>query len=140
MATTKLYYTKAKNLESLPVTAGNIIFVIDENMVCLDIAEQRFYYHGIKIFETDAERLEAPFVQDGFYLVAETNVLWRWRDGWIRLTSAEDNPIYYGNTEEDFPNEGEEEKLYFTDNGIYNWKTQLNKYNLIANANTWDGI
>jgi hypothetical protein len=46
----------------------------------------------------------------------------------------------YADTEEDFPVVGEQDRLYYTDEGIYNWKSQLNKYNLIANANKWESM
>ena len=136
-AQAKLYYTKQKYLDSLPVANGNIIFVPESNMVCLDMSDQRFYYHTIKIFATEEERLETPFPNEGFYYVEQTGVIWRWKDTWRQITPRNIFPIYYGDTEEDFPEEGENNLLYYTDNGIYNWKKQLNEYNLIANANRW---
>ena len=47
-----------------------------------------------------------------------------------------DPVVIYGVDESEFPQIGKNNTLYYTDNGIYNWKDQDDKYNLIANANT----
>lgn len=141
MAQSKLYYTTPERLESLPVTNGNIIFVPDGNMVCLDFKDTRFTYQTIKVFATEEERRNTPFLNDGFYFVAETNVVWRWTgDSWKKVTPSNLQPTFYGETKDLFPEEGNTDSLYFTDDGIYNWKAQFNEYNLIANANTWESI
>ena len=139
-AQAKLYYTKRKYLDSLPIANGNIIFVPESNMVCLDMSDQRFYYNTIKNFATDRERAEIPYPNEGFYYVEETGIIWRYKDAWRQISSNNVSPIYYGNAEEDFPAEGEDNTLYYTDEGIFNWKKQLNKYNLIANANRWQQV
>lgn len=54
----------------------------------------------------------------------------------MKLSSNNDNSVVEAEKEDDFPQEGINNTLYYTDNGIYNWKSQSNKYNLIANANT----
>ena len=74
-AKAKLYYTSSKYLDSLPVKNGNIIFVPDSNRVCLDMREQRFEYKVIKELDTDEERREIPFPNEGFYFVKETNII-----------------------------------------------------------------
>jgi len=142
MAIRKLIYTTSTKLDVLPQADGQIIFVPDDNIVALDMKSQRFVYKTIRTFETDAERLEAVFLAPGFYYVDETNILWRFTVNkiWRQVTPTNIAPIIYGETEEVFPEIGEEGVLFYTDKGIYNWKPQLSKYNLIANANTWDGI
>ena len=40
----KLYYTTSEYLPTLPIRSGNIIFVPDDNKVCLDMVDQRFEY------------------------------------------------------------------------------------------------
>lgn len=109
-------------------------------MVCLDMSDQRFYYNTIKIFATEAERIQIPFPNERFYFVEKTSMIWRWHNGWRQITPNNIAPIYYGDTKEDFPDNGEDGILYYTDNGIFNWKKQLNKYNLIANANRWQTV
>ena len=140
-ARAKLYYTKEQYLDSLPVKDGNIIFVADSRKVCLDMRDQRYSYNTIQVVSTlgELEALENP--ADGFYYVDEIDAIWRRADErWNRITPANIEPVVYGEDVEHFPIEGKKETLYFTDNGIYNWKEQFNKYNLIANANQWDSI
>ncbi len=76
-ARAKLYYTQQKYLDSLPVNNGNIIFCPDSYTFCLDMNGQRFTYQTIKIYKTDAERLNDKAPHEGFYFVEETNVAWR---------------------------------------------------------------
>ncbi len=139
-AKAKLYYTTSQYLSTLPIENGNIIFVPDVNMVCLDMGDQRFTYQTIKTFVVDADRLAMPFPKEGFYYVEETDIIWRWNNGWRKVSSANSSPIFYGDFESDFPEEGEANKLYYTDEGIYNWKPLQQRYNLIANANKWKGM
>ena len=142
MAQMKLVYTTSKKINELAIADGQIIFCPDDNIIALDMKNQRFTYKTIKTFETDAERVNAVFAAPGFYYVEETNIIWRLTNSkvWRQVTPTQVSPIIYGETEEVFPSIGEEGMLYHTDKGIYNWKPQLNTYNLIANANTWEGI
>lgn len=142
MAQMKLVYTTSKKINELAIADGQIIFCPDDNIIALDMKNQRFTYKTIKTFETDAERVNAVFAAPGFYYVEETNIIWRLTNSkvWRQVTPTQVSPIIYGETEEVFPTIGEEGMLYHTDKGIYNWKPQLNTYNLIANANTWEGI
>jgi len=140
-AKAKLYFTKQKYLNSLPVTNGNIIFVPDSHTVCLDMLNQRYKYQTIKIYSTEEERLEEENLHEGFYFVEETNIIWRWNQNkWSQTTPTNLKPVVYGASPEEFPSIGKQETLYYTDDGIYNWKNEENKYNLIANANRWDNI
>ncbi len=140
-AKVKLYYTTSEYLQTLPIKNGNIIFVPDNDLICLDISNQRFTYQTIKTFSTEQEREQTPFPNEGFYYVEATNVIWRWANNqWSKITPTNLTPVVYGATEQDFPAIGKNDTLYYTDEGIYNYKSQNNKYNLIANANTWDGI
>ena len=140
-AKAKLYYTTSEYLPTLPVRSGNIIFVPDDNKVCLDMVDQRFEYRIIKELETDEERIDMPFPNEGFYYIEETNLVWRWSRGkWRQVTPTNLTPIIYGDCEDEFPEIGKDGTLYYTDSGIYNWKGQLNKYNLIANANRWNSV
>lgn len=142
MAQMKLIYTTAAKLEELPISNGQIIYAPDDNIICLDIRNQRFSYKTIRTFGTEAERLAADFTSPGFYYVDETNILWRktLNDNWRQITSSNINPVVYGETEASFPIVGKEGVLYYTNKNIYNWNTQTQNYNLIANANTWDSI
>lgn len=136
MALAKFVYTTSARLSELPVEDGQIIFAPDMNTIGLDLSGNRFYYQTIKTFETDEERLSTPFPVQGFYFVEETQVIWRWSDKWTQMTASA--AVVEGETEEDFPEQGKGNTLYYTDDGIYGWKTD--KYNLIANTNTWESI
>lgn len=138
MAQMKLVYTTSKKIDSLELSDGQIIFCPDDNIIGLDMKGQRFIYKTIKTFDKEEDRLNAVFAAPGFYYVEETNIIWRLTAAkvWRQVTPTGSSPIIYGETEEVFPSIGAEGILYHTDNGIYNWKPQLNTYNLIANANT----
>lgn len=137
----KLYYTTSEYLPTLPIRSGNIIFVPDDNKVCLDMVDQRFEYRIIKELKTDEERKNMPFPNEGFYYIEDTNMIWRWANNrWGQITSANVEPIIHGDCVDDFPEVGRKNTLYYTDDGIYDWKDQSNKYNLIANANRWDSV
>ena len=135
----KLFYTKEKYLSSLPVKDGQIIFVPDSNKVCLDMISTRYSYETIKVFQTEKERNNYTPIE-GFYFVEETKVIWRWSgEKWNQISPVNLNPVVYGASEEEFPSIGTSNTLYYTDEGIYNWK-ETQEYNLIANANRWDKI
>lgn len=140
MAQMKLVYTTAAKLNSLAVVDGQIIYLADENQICLDMKGKRLVYHSIKTFDTDAERLTTPPIPKTFYFVFETNIMWQYNNGWQQITASGLTPILYFDTEDKLPTKGEANKLYYTDNGIYNWRESDNKYNLIANANRWNSI
>ena len=142
MAQMKLIYTTSKKINNLDIADGQIIFCPDDNTIALDMKGQRFSYKTIKTFDTEEQRMNAVFSAPGFYYVEESNLIWRLTNTkvWRRITPTGTSPIVYGETTEVFPAIGEEGILYHTDKGIYNWKPQLNTYNLIANANIWEGI
>lgn len=135
MAQMKLVYTTAAKLDSLSVVDGQIIYLADENQICLDMKGKRLTYRSIKTFDTDAERFATQPIPKTFYFVFETNVMWQYNNGWQQITASGLTPILYFDTEENLPEHGEVNKLYYTDTGIYNWRESDNKYNLIANAN-----
>lgn len=118
-AKAKLYYTSSEYIDRLPIANGNIVFVPDANMFCLDMSNQRFTYTTIKTFATDAARTAVPFPNEGYYFVEETKVFWRWNNGWSQITPSNLNPVVYGTTVEDLPAIGKAETLYYTDDGIY---------------------
>lgn len=139
MAFVNFVYTTSAKLNDLPVEDGQIIFAPDMQTLCLDMSGQRFYYQTIKVFDTDEERISTPFPVEGFYFVEETEVIWRWCGQWVQLTASKE-PVVGRESKEYFPTIGREDTLYYTDNGIFNWKNTVNEYNLIANANTWESI
>lgn len=142
MALMKLIYTIPSKLDSLEQVDGQVIFIPADNRIALDIKGQRFIYKTIQVFDTDEERINAILATPGFYFVEETGSLWRLTNSetWRLIASAENNFIFYRENEENLPSIGAEGTLYYTDRGFYNWKSQFNNYNLIANANIWESI
>ena len=140
MATVQFVYTTSAKMNDLPVEDGQIIFVPELSTIAMDLYGQRFYYQMIKSFDTDAQRIATPFPIIGFYWVEETETLWRWNQRWTKVSSSNDSSVVEAEKEEDFPQEGVSNTLYYTDDGIYRWKNSSDKYNLIANANTWESI
>jgi len=137
----KLVYTTSKKLDSIEIVDGQIIYLSDENQICLDMKGKRLTYKAIKTFDTEAQRTATPAIERTFYFVFETNILWQYYNGeWHQITPANLEPVIYYPTVEELPSIGENNKLYYTDSGIYNWRESDHKYNLIANANRWDSI
>ena len=75
MAQMKLIYTTSKKLDSIDINDGQIIFLSDENQICLDMKSKRLTYKAIKIFDTEEERTATPAIERTFYFVLETNIL-----------------------------------------------------------------
>lgn len=141
MAQMKLVYTTSSRLDQIAITDGQIIFLSDENQICLDMRGKRLTYKAIKTFNTDAQRLNSIPIEKTFYFVFETNVMWQYFNGeWKQITASDLTPILFYPKETNFPNTGKENRLYYTDTGIYNWKESDQDYNLIANANRWQSI
>lgn len=82
-----VYSTVNSNLSNLPVSNGQLIFVRDKRKVVMDYDDKRVTYSPIEELETEASRTSilAP-VSGSFYYVAETNVLWIYRNGWVQIT------------------------------------------------------
>lgn len=139
-AKAKLYYTISKYLNTLPIKNGNIIFVSDINTVCLDMNHKRIHYNTILTFPSDWDRQHYPNPQPGFYYVKVTNILWRYDEthGWKQITSSGLNPIIISQSKEDFPEQGDPEKLYISDDGVWTWKESNWDYHLVANKSEWE--
>ena len=67
MALVKFIYTTSEKLSQLSIEDGQIIFIPELSTIAMDMYGQRFYYQSTKTFETDAQRIEMPFPQKGFY-------------------------------------------------------------------------
>lgn len=139
-AKAKLFYTTSKYLDTLPVKNGNIIFVSDINTVCLDMHNRRTTYTTIYTFGTDWDRQHWNDPQSGFYFVKNTNILWRYDEdrGWRQITASGLNPVIISQSKEEFPEEGDESKLYVSDDGVWTWKDGNQDYYLVANKSEWE--
>ncbi len=134
----KCYNTVAAKLSQLSVSDGNLIFVTDTKKIYLDINGLRLCYDTIQVFATDQERLAVLAPTEGFYCVEETNVLWRYSSGsWNRLTPEDIKPVTYGSDPSDFPNKGNSNLLYVTDDASYRWDEGTSSYIMVANKTCW---
>ena len=139
MAKMKLYYTTSDKLNSLPLEDGQIIFCQDEKMIYQTFHNMRTPYSTIQIFDLDVDRrLSTP--SKGFYYVKETNVLWRFEGSWVQITPEGLTPIIFGDSKEDFPEEGSQQTLYVGDEAVYKWKNQEHSYHMVANKTEWGNI
>ncbi len=137
MAQIKIVYTTSDKLPELPIENGQVIFVADVHEIYMDMRNKRAGYSMINVFATEAEREAVQEPEIGFYLVEETNILWRYKTQWIQLTPTGLNPIVFGEEVSSFPERGVEDTLYCGDDAIYKWNSSKNSYHLIANKNVW---
>lgn len=115
------YSIPASKLDLLPVQDGNLIFVRDTRKIYVDAQNKRVEYSSIitLINEEHREKLQALV---GFYYVRETNALWHYDgESWIALNAQQEVPVEFANNTEEIPDEGKENTLYVTMNGLYRW-------------------
>ena len=69
----------------------------------------------------------------GFYFVSSTNVLWRYDNQWIQLTTSPREVVVFSN---ELPQQGVEETLYITEEDIY--KFDDGKYTKLGGTPQWE--
>lgn len=135
----KAYTTTAAKLSSLPLRDGNLIFVRDLKRIYLDSAGQRIEYSTIHTLDKESDRTGILAPVQGYYYVLETNVMWMYNSTWVRITPENINPIYFGDRDS-FPDEGQADRLYVTESGIYQYNATLKAYQMIANTTNWQTL
>lgn len=140
MAIVNMYITKSKYLPQLPVKDGQLIFTTDGNTVALDFSGVRYYYQTIQTLasETNREAIAAPL--SGYYYVESSNVLWYYSSSWTRITPENIEPVIFGQTEKDFPEEGKDGVLYVADKALYRYSKSDKKYLAVSNLTEWEGL
>lgn len=135
-AIVKCYSTIGSKLAQLPVSDGNLIFVTDTKTIYLDINGNRLGYTDITVLssETDRTAILAPI--EGFYFVEETNIMWRYKEGWKRITPENTSPLFFGDYES-FPTPGNENVLYISDDATYKWDSLTSSYVCVSNKTEW---
>ena len=126
--------TKSGRLSDLGIKNGQVIFIQDKQRVALDWGDSRKFYNQIELLETDNDRqaLQSP-IEDGFYFVVGTAVLWNYHNGeWVSTTSAPQSIQFID--ADNMPEIGAENKLYINkqEREISIWETD--HYSVIANA------
>ena len=138
-AIVKAYSTTNSKLSQLPVSDGNLIFVKDTHTIYLDLNGNRLAYTDIVVLpkETDRTSILAPI--EGFYYVEETDIFWRYKEGWKQITPDNINPLFFGDYE-DFPPTGKANVLYISDEATYKWDSLTSTYICIANKTEWKSL
>lgn len=135
-AIVKFYHTTQSKLAQLPVSDGNLVFVTDTKKMYLDINGNRLAYTDIQVLpkETDRTSILAPI--EGFYYIEETNILWRYKEGWKKVTPDNLSPLFFG-AYEDFPTTGNSNVLYISDDATYKWDSLTSTYICVSNKTEW---
>lgn len=135
-AIVKFYHTTQSKLAQLPVSDGNLVFVTDTKKMYLDINGNRLGYQDIQVLpsETDRTSILAPI--EGFYYIEETNILWRYKEGWKKVTPDNLSPLFFG-AYEDFPPTGNSNVLYISDDATYKWDSLTSTYICVSNKTEW---
>ena len=135
-AIVKFYHTTQSKLAQLPVSDGNLIFVTDTKKMYLDINGNRLGYQDIQILPTETDRTSILAPIEGFYYIEETNILWRYKEGWKKVTPDNLSPLFFG-AYEDFPPTGNSNVLYISDDATYKWDSLTSTYICVSNKTEW---
>lgn len=114
----KIVSTTKSRVSELPVSYGQLIFCKDVRTIYFD-TDERVEYNQIMIFSKEAHRL-ASIPVCGFYFVQETNILWRYDEKWIQLTSSPKEQIVFL-PKDQFPSIGDINILYIDGTDMYRW-------------------
>lgn len=84
--------TVGSKIGNMGIVDGQLIFIRDKHTIALDFDGKRTFYKQIEELATEGARtsLLAP-ITGLFYFVAETGVLWTYRNGWVQLTMKPDD-------------------------------------------------
>ena len=127
------YYAVSKNkLDQLAVADGQLIYVYDAREIYLDVNGERTSYSQIMVL-FDEEHRKGLKPVTGFYFVSSTNILWRYDNQWIQLTTSPREVVVFSN---ELPQQGVEETLYITEEDIY--KFDDGKYTKLGRAPQWE--
>lgn len=125
----KFIATTSDKMQTINVVSGQLIFSRDDRVIYLDSDIGRTEYRAIIVLATDLIRREMVSPVSAFYFVEETAVLWKYDKvtGWKQLTSNPDERLaYYANGL--LPIQGQEGILYYTPDGIYQWRDDEQDY------------
>lgn len=135
-AIVKFYHTTQSKLAQLPVSDGNLVFVTDTKKMYLDINGNRLGYQDIQVLPTETDRTSILAPIEGFYYIEETNILWRYKEGWKKVTPDNLSPLFFG-AYEDFPPTGNSNVLYISDDATYKWDSLTSTYICVSNKTEW---
>ena len=128
--------TNSTILNSIPIQKGQLIFVQDTRQIYLDSDTERIENGQIIVLVNEVQRLPIQPLS-AFYFVLETNILWRYNNGWVQLTSAPKESVVFLNNKAELPATGQDNLLYITDTGIYRW---INGEYVDLSASSWESF
>lgn len=125
--------TTSERVKLLPIQNGQLIFIQDKCRIAFDFNGSRRFYNQIDIIDTDAERelLESP--EEGkYYFVINTAVLWKYENGWTKLTTTPEEVLFIGT---ELPELGSAKTLYVVKQNkeISVWDEEIDSYTHVAN-------
>lgn len=121
MAGIKFFLTSSSKIDTITVSAGNLIFCEDTQTIFLDSPNGRIAYRDIITLATDAARIALPNPIETFYFVDETCVLWKYfNNTWNQITATPEDQIVFANYS-DFPPVGNTARLYVDGLDIYRY-------------------
>ena len=125
--------TKEKvNEETIPIKDGQVIFSRDEQIIYLDSESKRTAFKQILDIDKEENRLATPALEGCFYYVKDSGLFYRYQDSeWVCLNSSE---IIF-DERNSFPEQGNETKLYVTEDSIYKWDNQQSDYVKVGTGN-----
>lgn len=128
--------TVASKLPDLSIKNGQLIFIQDSHKIALDFNDKRVFYNQVEVLEKEADReaILAP-INELFYFVVDTAVLWIYRNRWIQITSQPENIVFIGTT---LPELGSDKTLYVNkeEQNISIWDVVSEKYIVVGNTNS----
>lgn len=131
-----LYATTGERVKQLPIKDGQVIFVQDKHRIALDFDGKRKFYNQIEELSTEGERnsMLEP-INNMYYFVIETAVLWTYTDKWVQITSKPDNIVFIGTV---MPELGEEKTLYVNKSSkvISVWDDSAQTYIAVSDLTT----
>ena len=126
--------TVASKLPDLSIKNGQLIFIQDSQKIALDFNDKRVFYNQVVILqkESDREAILAP-INELFYFVVDTAVLWMYHNEWVQITSQPENIVFIGTTR---PELGSAKTLYVNkeEQNISIWDSESSEYIVVGNT------
>lgn len=126
--------TVVSKLPDLSIKNGQLIFIQDSQKIALDFNDKRVFYNQVVILqkESDREAILAP-INELFYFVVDTAVLWMYHNEWVQITSQPENIVFIGTT---LPELGSAKTLYVNkeEQNISIWDSESSEYIVVGNT------
>ena len=130
----KFISTTSDKLNTIPVNAGQLIFVSDTRVIYLDTDVRTTYQAVINVYDDATRRaIETPI--EGYYYTRQENVLWSYFGSWVQITGQDSNLVF---ADEELPYVGEDNKIYVHNDTMYRWDNINAEYYSVSGGNSWE--